>query len=105
MNEAWFADFDGANENNGTVFRYNHEPKSCAENQKESTKGVHFQRARSAEHQGMRKARIVEACRTLLSTTHPLDIRIRSGIVDWHSTKWHLQVFCHTIYFFTFIYV
>ena len=44
---------------------------------KESTKGVHFQRARSAEHQGMRKARIVEACRTLLSTTHPLDIRIR----------------------------
>lgn len=44
---------------------------------KESTNGVHFQRARSAEHQGMRRATIVEACRTLLSTTHPLDIRIR----------------------------
>ena len=44
---------------------------------KGSSGGVTFQRARSAEHQFMRKAAIVEACRTLLSTTHPLDIRIR----------------------------
>lgn len=52
-------------------------PKPLLKFMKESTKGVHFQRARSAEHQGMRRATIVEACRTLLSTTHPLDIRIR----------------------------
>ena len=44
---------------------------------KGSSTGVPFQRARSAEHQDMRRATIVETCRTLLETTHPLDIRIR----------------------------
>ncbi|RJU90108.1 MAG: TetR/AcrR family transcriptional regulator [Candidatus Poseidoniales archaeon] len=37
-----------------------------------------FQRARSSEHQAVRRAAIVEAARRLLGKVHPLDLRMRA---------------------------
>ena len=37
-----------------------------------------FQRARSSEHQAVRRAAIVEAARRLLQEVHPLDLRMRA---------------------------